>query len=109
MEQLIEELIARIQIQKNDPWNKLGDSINIPIKITDILIKEIQHYNSLQQNFNLEKSNEFIIQQIIELIQNYADHVTSVIDHNLGDGIQKNLAAHEIIKLIKKKYDYQSN
>jgi hypothetical protein len=107
MEQLIEELIARIQIQKNDPWNKLGDSINIPIKITDILIKEIQHYKSLQQNFNLEKSNEFILQQIIELIQNYADHVTSVIDHNLGDGIQKNLAAHEIIKLIKKKYDCQ--
>jgi len=100
-----EEILKRLNTHENIVMNP---SIILPIKLLQNLLREHEDINYQIKKCNKQIIEKETIQNCLQIIKNYADHVTTQEHKNLGDGTVKNMALHEIIAIIKKEFNQHS-
>lgn len=100
-----EEISKRLNTHENIVMNP---SIVLPIKLLQALLREHEDITYKIKKCNKETIERDTIQQCLQIIKNYADHVTTQEHKNLGDGTVKNMALHEVIGLLKKEFNCYS-
>lgn len=109
-DEIKKEVIKRCENKLYDSWNKYGVTINLPIFVVNSMLEALDNCKSeLEKNQNYERLKTQIIEECLQIMENYAMHVTSQPETNLGQNITKNIAIHETIKEIKKHFNYQKN
>lgn len=104
LENNINTLQNKCQTAINDPWNNSGPSILVPVKVINQLISNIQDcHQSLKLKQNTSIEIETVI-KCIHILDMFSQDVLSQPENKVGDGITKNLAIIQAIKLIKKEF-----
>jgi hypothetical protein len=86
----------------------MSPSAIIPVTTMLCLLRDYEDLQTQIKNCNKETIQKETIQQCLQIIKNYADHVTTQEHKNLGDGTVKNIALHEVIGLLKKEFNNYS-
>jgi hypothetical protein len=102
----IEILKNKCKDAQNDPWNLSGPTVNVPVNIIEKLLKEIEYLDKKLQNCDVTKAEKSTIEKCLNILDDYAHHVTTIPDQIVGQGITKNLALIEAQNLIKKELHY---
>ena len=100
-----EEILKRLNTHENIV---MSPSIVLPIKLLQNLLREHEEINYQIKKCNKNIIEQETIQHCLQIIKNYADHVTTQEQKNLGDGTVKNMALHEVIGIIKKEFNNYS-
>lgn len=99
----IEEIKHKCQIAINDPWHN-SPCVNIPIKIINQIICELETCQiHLEKNTKHDQIKETAL-KCLNILDMYSQEVMSKPEAKVGDGITKNLAIIEAMKLIKKEF-----
>ena len=91
---------------QNDHWNLSGPTINVPVVIIEKLLHEIEYLKEKLDNCDVTKAEKSTIEKCLNILDDYAHHVTTIPDQIVGQGITKNLALVEAQTLIKKELHY---
>ena len=86
----------------------INPSAVLPITLVLSLLRDYEDLQTQIKKFNKETIEHEVLQKTLQIIKNYADHVTTQEHKNLGDGTVKNMALHEIIAIIKKEFNHYS-
>lgn len=86
----------------------MNPSVVIPITTVLSLLRDYEDLQLQIKKCNKETIEFEVLQKCLQIINNYADHVTTQEHKNLGDGIIKNIALHEVIGLLKKEFNNYS-
>lgn len=107
----MQEHTAAIEIKQkiNNHQNVvMTPSAVIPVTTVLCLLRDYEDLQTQIKNCNKETIEKDTIQKCLQIIKNYADHVTTQEHKNLGDGTVKNMALHEVISLLKKEFNNYS-
>ena len=100
-----EEILKRLNTHENIV---MSPSIVLPIKLLQNLLREHEDLNHQIKKCNKKTIEQETVEKCLQIIKNYADHVTTEEYKNLGDGTVKNMALHEVIGLLKKEFNSYS-
>jgi hypothetical protein len=102
----IDAIKNKCKLAQNDPWNLSGPTINVPVVIIEKLLHEIEYLKEKLNNCDVTKAEKSTIEKCLNILDDYAHHVTTIPDQIVGQGITKNLALIEAQNLIKKELHY---
>lgn len=99
----IQEIHHKCQLAINDPWHNLP-CVMIPIKTINQLINAVQDcHTELDKNLKYDQIKETAV-KCLNILELFSHEVMSKPEAKIGDGITKNLAIIEAMKLIKKEF-----
>jgi len=104
-DKLKEEVISRCEQKLHDDWNRYGVTVSLPVYVINSMLNELDNCKKTLDRSSYDNGKIDAVNQIIELLNNQAMHVTTIPDVKVGDGITKNLALIEMIKIIKKNFN----
>jgi hypothetical protein len=103
---LSEKLIKAIKEQIKSTDNVIiKPSTIVPIATLEQLVLDYEYIQDQLKKCTKETIQKETVEICLQIIENYAHHVTTQPDKQLGDGTQKNLALVEVHALIKKHFN----
>ena len=99
------EVIQRCENRLHDDWNRYGVTVSLPVYVINSMLEELENCKKNLDKSSYDHGKIDAVNQILDLMNNQAMHVTTIPDAKLGDGITKNLALIEMINIIKKHYN----
>lgn len=99
----LDEIKQKCQVSINDPWHNLP-CVLIPVKTINQIINGIEDCQAHIEKINRNDQDKETVCKCLHILEMYSQDVMSKPEAKVGDGITKNLAIIEAMKLIKKEF-----